>query len=155
MNGSNLSIDNVNATEDGGSYSCFVFNTAGADLEIGELFVNPVVTIPPRSVLTNASERVRLTCFGDSFDPPQYQWEFMNRNTQQFEPIEGENSTELVFDSIDFDEYGMYQCVVSAIVIDSAGQYLISVNVTSEPALITGMFLRNNYYCTVMYFLTK
>ncbi len=138
VNGTELNIDSVNATRDGGSYSCLVFNVAGSDTGIGQLFVNPVIITPPSDVLAEQGDVVTLTCVADSFDPPQYEWQFMNRTTEQFETIEGETNTELSFSSIAHEEYGMYQCVVFAEVVAEDGVTLITVNITSEPALITG-----------------
>ena len=133
VNGSNLTINSVNATQDGGSYSCLVFNVAGSSVDDGELFVNPVITIPPRDVLANAGDRVSLTCFADSFEAPNYQWEFMNRTTSQFELLEGETRTELLLYPIEYEEYGMYRCNVTATVSDGN-----EATVSSEPALVTG-----------------
>ena len=146
FNGSNLTIDSVNATRDGGSYSCVVLNVAGFDLDAGNLFVNPVITISPENVETNVNNTVSLSCFADSFFPPEYQWLFMNRATQMFEPIEGENSTELLFESIEFEEYGMYQCYVTAEVFDNDNGGIILANVTSDPALITGTLIHAHVY---------
>ena len=139
VNGTNLTISSINATRDGGSYSCLVFNVAGSETGIGQLFVNPLIVTPPSSVLAQQGDNVTLTCIADSFIAPEYQWEFMNRTTEQFETIEGETSTELSFSMIAYEEYGMYQCVVFAEVVDEDGMTMITVNVTSEPALITGM----------------
>ena len=138
VNGTNLTINSVSATRDGGSYSCFVFNVAGSDTGMGRLFVNPVIITPPNDVLAEQSDVVNLTCIADSFDPPQYEWQFMNRTTKQFETIEGETNTELSFSSIAHEEYGMYRCVVFAEVIAEDEMTMITVNITSKPALITG-----------------
>ena len=133
VNGSNLTINSINATQDGGSYRCLVFNVAGSSVDDGELFVNPVITIPPSDVLANEGDRVSLTCFADSFEAPNYQWEFRNRTTRQFELLEGENRTELLLDPIEYEEYGMYRCNVTATVSDGN-----EATVSSEPALVTG-----------------
>ena len=148
VNGTNITIDSVNATRDGGSYSCLVLNVAGADLSIGTLFVNPLITISPQDIDTDAGKYVSLTCLADSFQLPEYQWQFMNRTTQQFESIEGENSTELTFLSIDYDQYGMYRCFVTAEVYDNNGGGQIIANVTSDPALVTGML---TYYMYILH----
>ena len=91
------------------------------------------ITIPPSDVLANEGDRVSLTCFADSFEAPNYQWEFRNRTTRQFELLEGENRTELLLDPIEYEEYGMYRCNVTATVSDGN-----EATVSSEPALVTG-----------------
>ena len=139
VNDSVLSLNNITGAMDGGSYTCLVINEAGVGRQETILYVRPMITQQPMDTIANNGTMVTLTCIADSFTAPEYQWEFMNRTTEQFETIEGETSTELSFSMIAYEEYGMYQCVVFAEVVDEDGMTMITVNVTSEPALITGM----------------
>ena len=67
-------IDSVNATENGGTYTCVVVNVAGYDSDEVELFVQPTITRQPESVLTLAGGNVSLSCEADSFPAPSYSW---------------------------------------------------------------------------------
>ena len=133
VNSSSLAIYSINGTEDGGSYTCLVINEAGVAREGTILYVSPVFTIQPMDILTLVEEPVTLTCFADSFPPPQYQWQMINRATGEFDELSGETSTSLVFSAIQFEEYGDYRCVVTTPTIDES---IISNNVT-----ITGEYV--------------
>ena len=130
-NSSFLTINSINGTNDGGSYTCLVINEAGVGREDTILYVRPVITVQPMDVLTEAGEQVILSCLADSFPAPIYQWEMMNRTKMNFDTLTGENSTSLVFSSIQFEQYGRYRCRATTPIID--------VNVTSDTALITGI----------------
>ena len=137
-NSISLSLDYVNSSFDGGSYTCLVINEAGIGREESILYVRPVITVQPMDVLTLAGEQVVLTCFADSFPPPQYQWEMMNRSTGMFDRLQEENGTSLVLESIEFKQYGRYRC--KAIIP------IINVNTSSNEVIITGEII--NYYET-------
>ena len=82
-------IDSVNATENGGTYTCVVVNVAGYDSDEVELFVQPTITRQPENVSTFVGDSVFLSCEADSFPPPSYSW-FRQTNDRE---IELENST--------------------------------------------------------------
>ena len=134
-NGTILFIESINATLDGGSYECVVINEAGLGRNDTTLYVRPVITQQPMDVVTEVNSTVTLTCIADSFPVPEYQWEMMNRTSGVFEPIDEETDTTLVFDYIDYDDYGRYHCVVSV--------SLISSTITSDNVTITGKMLCN------------
>ena len=134
-NGTILFIESINATLNGGSYECVVINEAGLGRNDTTLYVTPVITEQPMDVETEVDMIVTLTCIADSFPAPEYQWEMMNRTSGQFEPIDEETNTTLVFDYIGYDDYGTYRCVVNVPLISST---IISDNVT-----ITGKMLCN------------
>ena len=134
-NGTILFIASINATLNGGSYECVVINEAGLGRNDTTLYVRPVITQQPMDVETEANSIVTLTCIADSFPAPEYQWEMMNRTSGKFEPIDEETNTTLVFEYIDYDDYGRYRCVASVPLISST---IISDNVT-----ITGKMLCN------------
>ena len=135
-NGTILFIESINATLNGGSYECVVINKAGLGHNDTALYVRPVITEQPMDVETLANLTVTLTCIADSFPVPEYQWEMMNRTSGEFEPIDGETNTTLMFDYIDYNDYGTYHCVVNTPVIEAS--------VTSNSAVITGM-----WYCDI------
>ena len=129
-NGTILFIESINATLNGGSYECVVINEAGLGRDDTTLYVRPVITQQPMDVETEADDIVTLTCIADSFPAPEYQWEMMNRTSGEFEPIDGETDTTLVFDYIDYEDYGTYRCEVTTPTINET--------ITSEEAVITG-----------------
>ena len=139
-NGTILFIEYINGTLNGGSYECVVINEAGLGRNSATLYVRPVITQQPMDIETEADNIVTLTCIADSFPAPEYQWEMMNRITGEFEPIDGETNTTLVFDYIDYEQYGRYRCVVNTPVIEAS--------VTSNFAVITGM-----WYCGYIHYI--
>ena len=139
-NGTILFIESINATLNGESYECVVINKAGLGRNDTTLYVRPVITQQPMDIETLANLTVTLTCIADSFPAPEYKWEMMNRITGEFEPIDGETDTTLVFDSIDYEQYGRYRCVVNTPVIEAS--------VTSNSAVITGM-----WYCGYIHYI--
>ena len=132
-NGTVLFIESINATLNGGSYECVVINEAGLGRNSANLYVRPVITEQPRDIETEANNTVTLTCIANSFPVPEYQWEMMNRTSEDFEQIDGEMNTTLVFDYIDYEDYGRYRCVVSV--------PFLSPTITSDNVTITGKWL--------------
>ena len=147
-NGTILFIESINATLDGGSYECVVINEAGLGRNDTTLYVRPVITEQPTDVETEVDNIVILTCIADSFPAPEYQWEMMNRTSGDFEPIDGETDTTLVFDYIDYEDYGRYQCIVTT--------SIINITVTSNEVTVTGELLIIPFYfmMSLLYSLT-
>ena len=129
-NGTILFIESINATLNGGSYECVVINEAGLGRNDTTLYVRPVITEQPMDVETEVDNIVTLSCIADSFPAPEYQWEMMNRTSGEFEQIDGETNTTLVFNYIGYDDYGRYRCVVSVPFLGST--------ITSDNVTITG-----------------
>ena len=129
-NGTILFIESINATLNGGSYECVVINEAGLGRNDTTLYVRPMITEQPMDVETEVDNIVTLTCIADSFPAPEYQWEMMNRTSGEFEQIDGETNTTLVFNYIDYDDYGRYRCVVNVPFLGST--------ITSDNVTITG-----------------
>ena len=117
VNDSMLSLASVNGLSDGGQYTCLVINEAGVGREETTLYVRPVITQQPMDVNAENGDRVELTCMGDSFPAPQYQWEMIN-STDIFNPIYSETDPTLVFDPVNFDDFGTYRCVVTTPIIN-------------------------------------
>ena len=82
-------IGSVNATKNGGTYTCVVVNVAGYDSDEVELFVQPTITRQPENVSTFVGDSISLSCETDSFPPPSYSW-FRQTNDGE---IELENRT--------------------------------------------------------------
>ena len=128
--GTVFTITSVNATKDGGSYDCYVFNEAGYKNNSTTLYVRPVITEHPNDLYVNDGKTVTLSCRADSFPASKYHWEMMNRTTTAFEPIENATDATFTITSISYNDYGNYHCVATA--------NGIAEDATSEPALITG-----------------
>ena len=128
--GTMFTITSVNATENGGSYDCYVFNEAGYENNSTTLYVRPVITEQPNDLFVDVGETVTLSCRADSFPAPKYQWEMMNRTTRMFEFIKNATDSIFAISSISYNDYGNYRCVATA--------NGIAENATSLPALITG-----------------
>ena len=124
-----LSLDEVIGSS-GGVYTCIAINDAGSDNASVTLYVSPEILQDPMNEYVQDGDTVTLTCEADSFPSPDYQWEIMNMLLGEFEPIDRETNTTLVFDYIDYEDYGTYRCEVTTPTINEV--------ITSEEAVITG-----------------
>ncbi|XP_019862900.1 PREDICTED: peroxidasin-like, partial [Amphimedon queenslandica] len=113
-NGTELTLEYINATRDGGNYSCVVINEAGFVAVETTLYVAPIITLHPQDRLVTQGQYFMLSCLADAFPSPTYQWEKMNRTSGYFEEITDETSSDLRFNSVNFDNFGMYRCVASS-----------------------------------------
>ena len=129
--GVSFSISSINATQNGGQYSCVVINEAGIDANTTTLYVRPEIIQQPETVYTEANVSVSLTCLADSHPRPQYRWQKLNMMNGQFEFIMNANEFTLSFPSVNYEDYGVYRCVVNA-------EGIIE-NATSDNAVINGM----------------
>ena len=126
----NVGTEQTSAQTQGGDYTCLVINEAGFDNSTVTLYISPEIVQQPQGQFVQDGDTVVLTCIGDSFPPPEYQWEKMNRSTGSFETITGQTNSTLVFTSIEHEDYGRYRCNVTSPIINEI--------VTSEEAVITG-----------------
>ena len=126
-----LVLNNITASTNGGKYYCAVFNDAGYDIVSSTLFIVPEFVVHPQNVALQQLQILRLTCEVEAFPSPSIQWEKMNRVTEIFEPILGENSTVFMINSVNVSDFGMYHCVASNVI--SGVEY----NATSSSALVT------------------
>ena len=124
-------ISSINATQNGGQYSCVVINKAGVDANTTTLYVRPGIIQQPETVFTEANVSVSLTCLADSHPRPQYCWQKLNMTNDQFEFIMNANESTLSFSSVNYEDYGVYRCVGNA-----EG---IVENAISDNAVINGM----------------
>ena len=125
--GPNLTISSINATQDGGMYTCVVVNQAGQDSANVTLYVRPLIVDQPQDQFTRQGDSVTLSCHADSFPSPLYQWEKYNTTSESYYQLPGETNLTLEFSSVEFDDLGDYRCVATAPVI---GDIDISDNTT-------------------------
>ena len=128
--GRNLTISSINATQDGGMYTCVVVNQAGQDSANVTLYVRPLIVDQPQDQFTRQGDSVTLSYRADSFPSPLYQWEKYNSTSDSYYQLTGETNRILVFSSVEFDDLGDYRCVATAPVIGDTN--------TSDNATITG-----------------
>ena len=142
--GNLLTITNISANADGGTYFCVIFNEAGYDVAMGTLYVTPRIIVEPEDIKTDVNEVVYFECIAESFPFPMYQWErFIDGEaiTQS-----GETSTQLLFNPVYYDNSGVYRCVVSA-------ELDISTNTTvSRNATLYGEFVISFNFTSTHYF---
>ena len=124
-----LVLINVNVSH-GGSYDCVVINDAGYGIDSSILFFVPKFVVHPQNVELEQMQTLRLTCEAEGFPSPSIQWEKMNRVTGMFEAISGEISTVFMINSVNFSDFGMYQCVASNVING------VEYNATSSAALV-------------------
>ena len=93
------------------------------------LYVSPVITTNPAPQYAHPGDTVTISCEADSYPPPNYQWQRMNKATG-FGNIDGSMMPSYTISDIDYDNFGMYHCAVTTPVIDET--------IYSQPALITG-----------------
>ena len=110
-------IDSVNATENGGNYTCVVVNVAGFDSDEVELLVQPTITRQPESVLTFVGGNISLSCEVDSFPPPSYSWFWQTEEGEVVIVNEdaprltlNSSSGDLVITGVDYSDFGVYLC---------------------------------------------
>ena len=127
----NLTLTDITAPTDGGTYDCVVLNNAGFGVDSSILYVVPYFVVHPQNVELEQMQTLRLTCEAEAFPSPSIQWEKMNRVTGMFEAISGENSTVFIINSVAFNHFGMYRCVATN-VIDG-----IEYNTNSSAAVVT------------------
>ena len=128
--GPNLTVSSINATQDGGMYTCVVVNQAGQDSANVTLYVRPLIVDQPQDQFTRQGDSVTLSCHADSFPSPLYQWEKYNTTSESYYQLPGETNRTLEFSSVEFDNFGDYRCVATAPVIGDTD--------TSDNATITG-----------------
>ena len=132
-NESLLSFFVSSPANEGGRYTCFVFNRAGVDNANATLHVNPFIVTSPQPQYVAVGESTTLTCVGESFPSPTYQWQRIS-SSNIVTILTGEASTTLNVTLDGFNDFAnSYQCIVTANGTDNA--------ITSSPASITGNVL--------------
>ena len=134
-NESTLTLESI-VGDDGGEYTCIAINEAGFGNDTVILLVQPEIITQPQDVYLNAGNNLSLSCVADSFPPPMYQWEQMNRISGVFVPLlaeDGGNTSNLTITEIPYQVYGTFRCIVSA--------PMIEVNAISNEVLVTGKYI--------------
>ena len=129
-NDSVLSVMVNDPAQNGGGYTCFVYNEAGIDGSNATLHVHPFITEPPQAQYVTNNATVTLTCVGASFPSPTYQWQRRNVTDNVVTAL-SETSSTLVLGAVGYDDFAAYQCIVTASETENSN--------TSMLALITGM----------------
>ena len=131
-NESLLSFFVSSPANEGGGYTCFVFNGAGVDSANATLHVYPFIATPPQPQYGAVGGSATFTCVGESFPSPTYQWQRVS-SSNIATTLTGEVSTTLNV-TLGFNDFAnSYQCIVTADGTDNA--------ITSSPASITGNVL--------------
>lgn len=118
QNGSVLYISSVNATEDGGQYSCVVVNQAGYDDDTTTLNVRPNILENPVSQRVDPGVNITLSCRAESFPPPEYRWERLTADSDTFVTVNGSNSSTLELSTVEHSDNGIYRCIATAPGVD-------------------------------------
>ena len=133
-----LSITGINATTDGGTYTCTVSNTAGTASDSSTLMVNPLITLQPLDTSATNGSSVTLTCEAESFPAPSYSWEVLGGGALG-DTVMGANTSTLTFSPVVFGNEGEYRCNASA----------NGVTDVSNTATLTGMGSVCRFLCSV------
>ena len=129
-------IENLNATQHGGTYYCVVMNEAGYDISTSVVYVTPAFVVEPEDIKTTNGSTVAFNCEAQSFPFPAYSWE-KDSSTE----LEGENEQTLEFDPVTFNDFGNYSCIAS---INVSGV----VSEARSVATLFGKYLLLNLYHT-------
>ena len=104
-----LQLTSVDAS-DGGEYTCVVSNAAGNDSNFLTLYIQPYIVTHPQQILATVPESVSFTCEALGFPAPSYRWDKIgDPEFQRF-------TQNLTFNSVNFGNEGLYQCVASIMV---------------------------------------
>ena len=116
----------------GDSYTCLVINNAGFGVASTIVYIRPYFIIEPtENVFAQVSTSVNLNCVAESFpEPSKYEW--FKLMSGSFVKLEGENTTTLMFPSVDFSDFGTYRC--------EATTDILSVTITSRESVLHGQF---------------
>ena len=142
LNGANISgatsatlaLTSVTVGQSGGSYTCFVTNSAGnatssaATLTVNPAIIAPAITTQPTSQAVTAGANVNFTVTASGTAPLSYQWRLNGAN------ISGATSATLALTSVTVGQSGgSYTCFVT----NSAGNATSSAaTLTVNPAII-------------------
>lgn len=123
-----LHLENVNAPDNGGEYTCLAVNTAGAELVNSTLNFFPQFTEQPEDVVVESiNTPIILRCRAEAYPPPTYQWQ-KKSSAGQFVDLPNEMGQDLEITSVDHIHAGLYRCVVSNMIYDDV--YTIESRIT-------------------------
>ena len=101
-----LTINDLNATQHGGTYYCVVINEAGYGISTSTLYITPAFVVQPEDIKTDNGSNVSFNCEAQSFPFPSYQWERLTSTI-----LDGETDPTLEFRPAVFDDFGDYRCI--------------------------------------------
>ena len=129
----------------GDSYTCLVINNAGFGVANTIVYIRPYFIIEPtENVFAQVSTSVNLNCVAESFpEPSKYEW--FKLMSGSFVKLEGENTTTLMFASVDFSDFGTYRC--------EATTDILNVTITSRESVLHGQFRSDIVFITLIYIL--
>lgn len=132
-----LQISSINATRDGGVYDCLVMNEAGYEVKSATLYVRILIVEQPKSQRGAAGDNITLTCRAESFPHPEYTWEKFSHDSQQYDLLLQETSTNLVLTNTQDSDFGLYRCVVTAPIINNqVTSSVASLTCKNEPIIV-------------------
>lgn len=102
-----LTIQDLNATQHGGTYFCVVINEAGYGISMSTVNVLPAIVVQPQDFKTTVDQLANFTCKAESFPSPSYRWEKLNPTT----PVVGESDPLLEIFPVLFTSFGDYRCI--------------------------------------------
>ena len=100
-------------SSDGGEYTCMVSNAAGSQDASTFLYISPFFITQPVDTQAVNGTSVNLTCEGDAFPSPEYQWG-RSDGVSIREGIITYTSI-LIFNPVMFGDEGDYYCNVSSL----------------------------------------
>ena len=109
---SNITINSVNATVDGGTYTCTVSNSAGEGSANATLLVNPFVITQPSDIIAENSSFENLRFVVEAYPSAMYLWEFLDGELAS--STTGLFTSILEFNPVTFGSEGRYRCTASA-----------------------------------------
>ena len=137
---STITITDIRA-RDGGTYTCTAENEVDTVSDSVLVYVVPYFTFQPSDILTTDGSNVNTTCAAEAFPSPTLLWIALSASVIEYGsgligsgmgemgPLEEvENVKDLVFDSVEFGNEGVYQCNAS----NEYGVALTNITVTGE-----------------------
>ena len=112
---SQLVLIPINASENGGYYTCTVINAAGSDSYNTAVFVYPTITVHPSDVfLANHTSQGILVCEASAFPFPDYNWVHVNGIVTPF--ASGLDTPTLILDATQYRQgsEGDYYCTATS-----------------------------------------
>ena len=105
---SSLEISSIEASSDGGVYTCVVSNEAGTGEDSFTVNVSPVFTLQPVLVVVDILLRISLECIATGFPEPTYQW--FKVGGELSANVTGDNTSLLMFNPVYYGDEGDYFC---------------------------------------------
>lgn len=107
-----IALTNITGTDNGGRYLLIVSNDAGFEVVVRNIYVHPQILSQPEDVLTEFNSNASLSVLVDGSPYPSIQWQKLSESGA-YEDIPGENETSLRFQSVAFNNQGVYRCIAS------------------------------------------